>query len=481
MNDLIQKFNTLSVKMIINISSLFLLICLFNILYFPEKMKNKMKSDEIQKAEIIGTLISSSIAPAIYFNDNETIKNEVNNLYNLKNIVFVLITDSHDSLIYSNSYNISKSLNYKFTNKNDFITDTILYSITRIYLKNKYLGKIHMAYSLSEQMKSGINQSIIFMSITVFIFVIGILLSLIISKIITRQLNSIIRTAHSVKSGNFSKRVKIITNDEIGFLAGKFNEMLDNIEELYTNLENKVNERTKELKETNYLLEKEIMIKDNTTLKLQNSLQEKEILLKEIHHRVKNNLQVISSLLYLQSSKILEKEYKEIFNESQNRIKSMALVHEKLYKSVDLSGVELSDYIHSLISYLFKSYNVNYHKIKQEIQIDNIILSIDKSMPFGLIINELVTNSLKYAYEGREDGILRISIIKGMDEIIKVSVFDDGIGIPEDFDIKNSTSLGLRLVQTLVSQLEGTLHIVSNHGTEFIFEFSETKKNEKLL
>jgi len=243
-------------------------------------------------------------------------------------------------------------------------------------------------------------------------------------------------------------------------------------------LELRVQTRTQELKNLNTQLISEIQTRILAEEKIKASLKEKEVLLKEIHHRVKNNLQVISSLLYLQSNRIKEKEYKDIFNESQNRIKSMALVHEKLYKSDDLSGIELSDYIRSLINYLIRSYNVNYQKIKLEIKIDNIFLSIDKSIPFGLIVNELVTNSLKYAFEGREEGILRISIV--LDEIgtIKVSIFDDGKGIPAGFDIKNSTSLGLRLVQTLVTQLEGSLQINTNVGTEFLIEFSTHPKGK---
>ena len=243
-------------------------------------------------------------------------------------------------------------------------------------------------------------------------------------------------------------------------------------------LELRVQSRTQELENLNTKLISEIKTRIDAEEKIKASLKEKEVLLKEIHHRVKNNLQVISSLLYLQSNKIDVQEYKEIFNESQNRIKSMALVHEKLYKSDTLAGIELSDYIHSLVNSLMRSYNVSYHKIKQEIDIDDIFLSIDKSIPFGLIINELVTNSLKYAYEGRDEGVLRITLKKDNNEIIKVSIYDDGVGIPAEFDIKKANSLGLRLVQTLVEQLEGSLQLNLDNGTEFIIEFSEIQRGK---
>ncbi len=258
------------------------------------------------------------------------------------------------------------------------------------------------------------------------------------------------------------------------------------LRQAHDELEQRVLSRTQELEKLNSKLLSEIETRINAEEKIKASLQEKEVLLKEIHHRVKNNLQVISSLLYLQSNKIAEKKYKEIFNESQNRIKSMALVHEKLYKSVDLAGIELSDYIRSLVNYLMRSYDVGYHKIKQEINVDNIFLSIDKSIPFGLIINELVTNILKYAFVGRDEGLFRININKGVDGTIIISVYDDGVGMPNDFDIKNSNSLGLRLVQTLVTQLEGTFKLKSDEGSEFIIEFSEhptekTKDADELI
>lgn len=244
-------------------------------------------------------------------------------------------------------------------------------------------------------------------------------------------------------------------------------------------LEQRVLDRTQDLELANSSLLSEITNRIQAEEKIKSSLQEKEVLLREIHHRVKNNLQVISSLLFLQSKKIEIQEYKDIFNESQNRIKSMALVHENLYKSDNLAGINLSDYIKALVNHLMRTYNVSYNKIKQEIHIENIILSIDKSIPLGLIINELVTNSLKYAFIGREEGIFKIEIKRFDSGNIKIIISDDGIGMPKDFDIKKSNSLGLRLVQTLVDQLEGTFIWNSNEGAEFTIEFNESLKPRK--
>jgi two-component sensor histidine kinase/methyl-accepting chemotaxis protein len=210
---------------------------------------------------------------------------------------------------------------------------------------------------------------------------------------------------------------------------------------------------------------------------LQNSLSEKEVLLKEIHHRVKNNLQVISSLLYLNSKKFKDKETQDIFKESQNRVKSIALVHERLYQSKDLGKIDFKEYVRRLTDDLFRSYAVNQSVIKLLINIEQIFISIDTAVPCGLIINEIISNSLKYAFpnaeELKKDCIIKIEFVnnEANDSILIIS--DNGIGLPEGIDIKKTKSLGLQLVDTLIDQLEGTLEIDLSTGTEFKFKFKD--------
>ena len=212
--------------------------------------------------------------------------------------------------------------------------------------------------------------------------------------------------------------------------------------------------------------------------KLIDSLKDKEILLKEIHHRVKNNLQIISSLLYLQSRNITDHTLLEIFNESQNRIKSMALIHEKLYQSTDLSTVNFPEYLKSLITYLQQSYRASVNKVKIKVDVDAIHFDLDQAIPCGLIINELVSNSMKYAFKSDdgpfrgEEPLIRVALKKRKENFLLI-VEDNGKGIPEEVDYRKTESLGLKLVYSLTEQLEGKIAFYRDHGTRFEITFAD--------
>jgi PAS domain S-box-containing protein len=186
------------------------------------------------------------------------------------------------------------------------------------------------------------------------------------------------------------------------------------------------------------------------------SLLEKEVLLKEIYHRVKNNLQVISSLLNLQSAYIKDKDDLAIFQQSQQRIASIALIHEKLYQSQDLARINFAEYIRDLVASLFTAYEVNEDAIALRINIDeNILLGLDTAIPCSLIIHELVSNSLKYAFPTGSHGTIRIDINQNQENSLILIFADDGVGLPSDFDFQNLGSLGLQLVDALTHQLGG--------------------------
>jgi PAS domain S-box-containing protein len=206
---------------------------------------------------------------------------------------------------------------------------------------------------------------------------------------------------------------------------------------------------------------------------LEDSIKEKEVLLKEVHHRVKNNMQVISSILNLQSSYISDETALAILRESQDRIKSMSFVHESLYQSKTLSEVNFSEYIQNISRNLFHSYSRPAGGIALRFDLEEVFLNLDTSIPCGLIINELVSNSLKYAFQGREKGVVVISFSKLADGKLKLIVADDGIGLPEGFDIENAESLGLQLVTTLVTQISGKMEIDRTNGTCFNIVFKE--------
>ncbi len=205
------------------------------------------------------------------------------------------------------------------------------------------------------------------------------------------------------------------------------------------------------------------------------SLREKEVLLKEIHHRVKNNLQVTSSLLKLQSGYIQDPQAREMFAESQNRIRSMALVHEKLYQSRDLSRIDFADYIKSLASLLFRSFGGDRERIALNVEGDHIFLSVETAVPCGLIVNELLSNSLKHAFpEGREGEIV-VAVHGSEPGWYVISVKDTGVGLPTGLDVEQTETLGLQLVRTLAGQLRAEVEVLRDGGTEFKIRFMEAR------
>lgn len=204
------------------------------------------------------------------------------------------------------------------------------------------------------------------------------------------------------------------------------------------------------------------------------ALDEKEMLIREIHHRVKNNLTVVQNLLRLQSSRIHDPESRAYFDESQNRVRSISLIYERLYRAVDISRMDSGEYIHSLTREIFEGYNVHPDQIKLNVEVSDVRLDINTLIPIGLIINELISNALKYAFPDSREGKLTLSLSRGADDIFDLRVTDNGIGIPAQFDIEKSNSFGMRIVAALVRQLDGSLEIKSEKGTEFRIRFKET-------
>ncbi|WP_406660355.1 histidine kinase dimerization/phosphoacceptor domain -containing protein [Methanolobus sp. ZRKC3] len=199
-----------------------------------------------------------------------------------------------------------------------------------------------------------------------------------------------------------------------------------------------------------------------------------EIRKKEIHHRIKNNLQVISSLLYLSSENFEDQEIIDAFMDSRNRVRSMALIHEELYQSKDMSSIDFSDYTEKLLEYLSKSYGIKSKDIKLVSDIEDIYLNVDTAVPLGMIINELVSNSLKHAFPEIKEGEINVEL-KVLKDHFFLKIRDNGIGMPSKIDYRNTESLGLQLVVTLVDQIDGTIELNSIDGTEFSIDFEESK------
>ncbi len=204
---------------------------------------------------------------------------------------------------------------------------------------------------------------------------------------------------------------------------------------------------------------------------LKRSLAEKEILLKEVHHRVKNNMQIISSILKMQERLVADPKLKTILEESQNRIHSMALIHENLYRNENLSDIKFSNYVKSLAGNLARAYSDHQAKITFEYDIEDVFLPLDTGIPCGLIINELLSNSFKHAFTNADQGIISIKLTTDDQNHYILEVSDNGIGITNTFHPDKSNSLGMRIVTKLVQQIEGELNYDFSSGTKYTIRF----------
>ncbi|MCK4764832.1 MAG: response regulator [Candidatus Aminicenantes bacterium] len=209
------------------------------------------------------------------------------------------------------------------------------------------------------------------------------------------------------------------------------------------------------------------------------SLKEKEMLLKEIHHRVKNNLQLINSFLSLQSRRLNDKESIALLKEVENRVNSIALIHEKMYCSESLGQIDFGEYIRDLTTHLFNSSPARISGVRLNLKMADLFLVIDKAIPCALIINELVTNSLKYAFPNGRKGEVSIELKTADSGKITLTAADDGIGLPAGFDMGKATTLGMQIVKALSKQVHGSVRVAKGSGTKFVLEFQVTKENGK--
>ena len=220
----------------------------------------------------------------------------------------------------------------------------------------------------------------------------------------------------------------------------------------------------------------DISEKKISSIEIEESLKEKEVLLKEIHHRVKNNLQVISSILNLQSSFVTDENTLGILQESRNRIRSMAIIHENLYRTEDFSSIKFDNYLKNLTANLIASYSVN-RQIELDTDLEEVDLVLDQAIPCGLLTNELITNSLKYAWNGEDTGTISIRLSQ-KDNLVKLEIGDNGIGLPAEFQKMQSDTLGLQLVTTLAEQLDATLEVDSDGGAHYKITFENIKPSD---
>ena len=285
-----------------------------------------------------------------------------------------------------------------------------------------------------------------------------------------------IKLTNSLAKGELGERSHLDVRGEFRQLSNtldNFAELLDTIirdsnQVLTAFQKNDFSRKVKVYGEGDFLILTEGIEKTRATLSRMIDERKKieEIRKKEIHHRIKNNLQVISSLLDLESEKFDDEEVIEAFKESQNRVISMALVHEELYRSQDMESIDFSDYLMKLVNELSYSYAVNKDKIKVEMDLDPTFLDMDTAIPLGMIVNELVSNSFKHAFKPGEEGKIYVDLTL-KDRKLTLIVKDNGIGFPENIDFQETESLGLQLVTTLTAQIDGTIELDRSQGTNF--------------
>ncbi|PKL58328.1 MAG: hypothetical protein CVV34_02860, partial [Methanomicrobiales archaeon HGW-Methanomicrobiales-5] len=241
----------------------------------------------------------------------------------------------------------------------------------------------------------------------------------------------------------------------------------EEVQSLNRVLEQRVTDRTEDLTRANEQLTAEITARTLAEQEITRSLEEKDLLLREIHHRVKNNLQIIASLLKLQSRYIKDPKLLELLTESQTRVRAMALVHERIYRSHNIAEINLKEYLKYLTKQVLTFYNFRHH-VTVTVTMDDIMADIDTVIPLGLTMNELVSNSLKHAFLDGRNGTISITCTPQGADKLRFTYHDNGTGMPAGFDWKHSESLGLRLVNNLVDQLDGTIESGDGEGTTFI-------------
>jgi two-component sensor histidine kinase len=205
-----------------------------------------------------------------------------------------------------------------------------------------------------------------------------------------------------------------------------------------------------------------------------------DALLKEVHHRVKNNLQVIASLLNLQARQVQDAQTAEMFKESQTRVQAMALIHEQLYRSDDAARLDFESYLRTLMAYLLGSYSTSNTAIALKLDVDHVTFGVDTAIPCGLIVHELVANALKHAFPGGKPGEIQLDLRAGDNGRYTLRVHDNGVGFPEDVDFRRVESLGLRLVNMLTQQLDGVIELQRNGGTTFMLTFTELQYQKRV-
>ncbi|MBU3914236.1 hypothetical protein KKA14_01745 [bacterium] len=380
----------------------------------------------------------------------------------------------------------------------ELFTDLFFYSFTVHYKNDSREEKIGEAtiYSSSNIIFQRLKVSFFFIVInslikSLFLWLIFMMIARKVLRKPLRELTSAVQRLDFDNLEPISINVNKSRQDEIGVLGNALETAVkniissrDKIQSTYqelgrhrNHLQEIVEEKTYALRKRNEQLLDNIIGQRQSEKQIKTSLKEKEILLQEIHHRVKNNLAVILSLLKLQANSMQDDRLSNVLKDCQNRVHAMSLIHETLYESENLANIDIKSYLPELSRIVFQNYAIG-DRVNLKIDIDSIIIGVKQATPLGLIINELISNSLKYAFPDNREGEIMISLQK-KDDQIELIFEDNGIGIPENFDWDNTKTLGLNLVKMLgEGQLCGAIELNREHGTCFVLKFVQEDKTD---
>ncbi len=449
-------------------------------LFMPAQLEKSYSSQALRHVQSVADMAAFTVSPALVFRDTAACDEALLPLRQNRDLLFVTVWDDSGRAFYTFA-RTPASVRTPATGAPPAGSDTNRFLTARSAIQHasRLYGNVEVGYSMDQ-----VNEALSTMRSTVgfeviLFLLVGTFSVLVVSIFVTQPLRKMVATVQAIALGNMDERVRVTTDDEVGILGKRFNEMVDTVQgtqeelrQLNRDLERRVTDRTLEL-------EREILERRKSDEKLKISLHEKEVLLKEIHHRVKNNLQVISSMLSLQRNTIEDPRVREILRVSQGRVRSMATIHELLYRSEDFAHIDFAGYVQTLASQLFRSYAVSPNDVQLELEIHKLSFSIDTAIPCGLIINELISNALKYAFPNGRAGIIKVvleacpepQVVTRSAARVCLTVTDNGIGLPFNVNPSKTSTLGLMLVTTLTDQLNGTLDVQRENGTTFRITF----------
>lgn len=442
---------------------------LFTSTYFPAQQRASAVEGLTSQLISVQRLAADLLGPAIAFEDRQGIRNTVASILRLDSAAFAVVTNTNGETLAADAVpSYADELQQFLQGADSFHSERVMFATTPIEGLGVTIGYLTVAFhtatvraTIAESRRASLLASILILAL-------GLLGGTFVALRLIRPLPAITNAFVALSNGQFEHQVPETGAREFVRLSRAFNRTRETLRALFS-----------EMSRANEALAAEIAIRRSAEAAITDSLREKEVLLKEIHHRVKNNLQIISSLLHLQAQRITDPKVREIFTDSQNRVRSMALIHEKLYQSKGLASIHFSEYINNLVAHLMRTYGVDASRITIMTDLADATLNLDTAIPCGLIVSELVSNALKHAFPQCSSGTVRIELTHEAGGL-ELSVSDNGIGLPPGLTPETCPSLGLQLVTALVRQLGGILEVSSEQGTRFSVKFEPVKYRERV-